>query len=180
MQFVPLCDREMELIIQLDLKQVILHPGGSMPFSFELDLSDRVFYGASPFAQPVRVSGQVRSHADLLIMSGQAETTLHVNCDRCGKPFLRDVVYPFEHMLADHLEDEENDEILLMNGSALDPSDAFSDVVICSMDRSNLCHEDCRGRCFHCGKDLNEGPCACKPEIDPRMAVLAKLLERED
>jgi len=166
----------------LDLKEIIQRPGGALPFAFELDLSDLEFYGIRPIAEPVRVSGEVRNHAGLLVMTGQAETTLHVNCDRCGKPFLRPMALPFEHMLADHLEDaeSENDEIILLNGTVLDAGDAVTDDMVYGMDSGNLCREDCKGRCFRCGKDLNEGPCGCKPELDPRMAVLAKLLEQHE
>ena len=33
--------------------------------------------------------------------------------------------------------------------------------------------------CPRCGADLNLGPCSCKKETDPRLAVLAKLLENK-
>jgi uncharacterized protein len=164
----------------LECKELIRTPGGHLPFEFDLDLSDLEFYGICPIVEPVHVTGEISNHAGLLMMTGTAETTLHVNCDRCGKPFLRQLSLPFEHMLADHLEDEENDEIVLLNGTVLDAGDAVTDDVVYGMDSSNLCKEDCKGRCFRCGKDLNEGPCDCKPEVDPRMAVLAKLLEQKD
>ena len=166
----------------LDLKQIIQRPGEALPFEFDLDLSDLEFYGICPIAEPVHVTGEVKNHAGLLVLTGTAETVLHVNCDRCGKPFLKPMSLSFEHMLADHLEDEENenDEIVLLQGTVLDVRDAVTDDMVYGMDSSNLCKEDCKGRCFRCGKDLNEGPCDCKPELDPRMAVLAKLLKKEE
>ncbi len=48
------------------------------------------------------------------------------------------------------------------------------------LDGKPLCKEDCKGLCPTCGKDLNEGPCGCKKELDPRLAVLAKLLDKKD
>ena len=43
-----------------------------------------------------------------------------------------------------------------------------------------LCSEDCKGLCPRCGADLNQGPCSCvKKDVDPRLAVLAKLLEKD-
>ena len=36
------------------------------------------------------------------------------------------------------------------------------------------------GLCEHCGKNLNDGPCGCPKEIDPRMAVLEQLLDNKD
>ncbi len=166
--------------MKLDLRQLLINPGGELPFSFDLDLSDLDFYGAHPFAEPIAVSGLVSNHAGMLVMQASAETTLHVNCDRCGKPFLRPAEYPFSHMLADHLEDEENDEILVYEGNLLNLGEIAKDDLIFGMDSRNLCKEDCLGRCFRCGQYLNEGPCSCKPEVDSRMAVLAKLLERRE
>ena len=46
-----------------------------------------------------------------------------------------------------------------------------------NMDSRLLCREDCKGLCFRCGKDLNEGPCGCQAEADPRLAVLKTLLK---
>ena len=48
------------------------------------------------------------------------------------------------------------------------------------MDIKNLCSDDCKGLCFKCGVDLNVEPCRCKPEVDPRLAALAQLLDNED
>ena len=33
--------------------------------------------------------------------------------------------------------------------------------------------------CDRCGKNLNDGPCGCTAETDPRLAVLGQLLEQE-
>jgi uncharacterized protein len=41
-----------------------------------------------------------------------------------------------------------------------------------------LCREDCRGLCPQCGNDLNEGPCSCSPEPDPRWAKLEALKQQ--
>lgn len=164
----------------LDLKQIINRPGGVLPYGFSLDLSGYEFYGSHPFAEPVQVQGQVENHAGLLVMTGSAVTTLHVRCDRCGKPFLRPMEVEIDHLLADHLEDEENDDYILLNGTVLDAGDAVTDDMVYGLDSSNLCKEDCKGRCYRCGVDLNEGECTCKAEVDPRMAVLAKLLEKKD
>jgi uncharacterized protein len=41
-----------------------------------------------------------------------------------------------------------------------------------------LCSPDCRGLCPSCGQNLNEGPCDCRPEPDPRWSALLDLLEK--
>ena len=35
-----------------------------------------------------------------------------------------------------------------------------------------LCSAECKGLCPHCGHDLNDGPCGCKPENLSPFAVL--------
>jgi uncharacterized protein len=42
-----------------------------------------------------------------------------------------------------------------------------------------LCRPDCRGLCPTCGQNLNEEPCSCQPEPDPRWSVLQGLLEQK-
>ena len=43
-----------------------------------------------------------------------------------------------------------------------------------------LCREECAGLCQYCGADLNEGPCGCAPEGDPRFEVLRELPADEE
>ena len=154
--------------MRLDLRSILHVPGASLPFSFALDLSGLDFYGERPFVGPVQVSGTVRNQADALVLEGTAETTLELVCDRCLKPFCRDMRVPVDSLLAETLEDEENDEILLLDNGTVDLDDS-----------KHVCSEDCKGLCATCGADLNEGPCGCKPEIDPRFAALAQLLDKE-
>ena len=97
--------------MRLDLRSILHVPGASLPFSFALALSGLDFYGEHPFAGPVQVSGTVRNQADALVLEGTAETTLELVCDRCLKPFCRDMRVPVDSLLAETLEDEENDEL---------------------------------------------------------------------
>ena len=50
-------------------------------------------------------------------------------------------------------------------------------AFVLNMDSKLLCKPDCKGLCFRCGKNLNEGDCDCRPETDPRLAVLGQLLK---
>ncbi|MGE4317271.1 MAG: DUF177 domain-containing protein [Deferribacterales bacterium] len=38
-----------------------------------------------------------------------------------------------------------------------------------------ICSDDCKGLCPACGADLNQGPCKCAIEADPRWSALNKL-----
>lgn len=165
--------------MRLDLRPILHVPGASLPFDFSLDLSGLDFYRERPFAEPVRVSGTVRNMADALLLEGTAETTLELLCDRCLKPFRQEMRVPVESLLAEELEDEESDEIILLEDGTVDLDEVFTTAVVLAMDSKHVCSEDCKGLCATCGADLNEGPCGCKPEPDPRFAALAQLLDKE-
>ena len=166
--------------MRLDLRSIIHVPGASLPFQFELDLSGLDFYGEKPFAHPVRVSGAVRNMADALLLEGTAETTLELACDRCLKPFSQELTLPVSTLLAEELEDEENDEIVLLENGEADLDEIFTTALVLSMDAKHVCSDDCKGLCPTCGANLNDGPCGCRKEIDPRLAALAQLLDKEN
>ena len=69
---------------------------------------------------------------------------------------------------------------LLDKDGELDLDGLMTEVFLLEMDTKNLCSEDCRGLCPGCGVDLNHEPCRCKKEIDPRLAKLAQLLEKQE
>ncbi len=166
--------------MRLELKDIIYTPGATLPFSCELDLSALDFYGECPLAEPVQVQGVVRNRAGLLELDCEAVTNCHLHCASCGKAFERVLTVPIQFLLATELENEEDEDILLLQGTGLELDPVVTDEVIFAMDTKSLCREDCKGRCPRCGKDLNEGPCSCKPEIDPRWAALSALLKHEE
>lgn len=164
--------------MQLNLKDIINVPSASVPFEFQLDLSDLEFGGERPFAEPIEVSGRVRNMAGALVLESVADTTLHVFCDRCTKPFAKELHVPIDTLVATELAYEESeDEIVVTNGDVLDVGEVATTAVILAMESKNLCSEDCKGICGGCGVNLNEDVCRCKPEVDPRLAALAQLLE---
>lgn len=162
----------------LNVKPILHTPGKRLDFQFELDLSDMEFSGRYPISRPVAVSGEVRNTAGILELSLNARSTLDAVCDRCGKAFAQEKDVPFACMLAEELQNEENDEIVLLEDGMVDVGDLARTAFILDMDTKTLCSEDCKGLCPRCGADLNLGPCSCKKETDPRLAVLAKLLEK--
>ena len=163
----------------LDVKPILRDPAKRLTFQFEMDLSDLEFSGRHPVSRPVVVEGQAYSSADVLLLDLTARSTLDAVCDRCGKEFLQDKEIPYSCMLAEELQNEDNDEIVLLEEGKVDLADLARTAFILGMDTKTLCSEDCKGLCPRCGADLNLGPCSCKKEADPRLAVLAKLLENK-
>ena len=166
--------------MRLDLRDVILVPDAEKSFQCQVDLSDLEFYGRKPIVRPVLAQGSVVNHAGALVLNGTARSDLDLVCDRCGKEFSREKVVALDMLLADELEQEDSeDEIFLLDGNELDLDELVTTAFVLAMDTKNLCSEDCKGLCAKCGADLNLGPCGCRPEVDPRLAALAQLLDKE-
>ena len=166
--------------MRLDLRDIIHIPDAKKPFQFQLDLSGLDFYGSQPIVRPVLAEGSVTNHAGALVLEGTARSELDLVCDRCGRAFSREKAVALDSLVAQELEDEENDDILLLDGTELALDEAVSTAFILAMDTKNLCSDDCKGLCAKCGANLNLGPCGCKPDVDPRLAALAQLLDEED
>ena len=164
----------------LGLSQIIDRPGASVPFSVSVDLSD-LRYGISyPVSEPVLAEGTVRNTAGVLVMQGSIATTIHGICDRCASEFHRKVEFPIDVVLVTKLESEENEDewVFPLEGDSADLDDIVRTVFVLNLDSKLLCKEDCKGLCPQCGKNLNDGPCNCRKELDPRFAALKQLLEK--
>lgn len=165
--------------MKLDVSPILHTPGAVLPFEMELDLRGETFGSCQPVSEPVLCRGQVRNTAGVLVLTGSLKTTLHGVCDRCAKEFSREVDFPVEAVLAQELvnEDDCDQWTFLLDGGNAALDEIMTTAFVLSMDTKLLCREDCRGLCPRCGKDLNDGPCQCRPEADPRLAALQKLLD---
>lgn len=164
----------------LSLAKIIDRPGGTAPFSIRLDLHDLDFGGTCPITEPVVAEGEVRNTAGVLQLSCTVQTTLHGVCDRCASEFERAVSFPVDAVLVSEFANDNGEEDLwtfLLEGNDADLDDIVTTAFVLNMDSKLLCKEDCKGLCCRCGKNLNDGPCDCKPEIDPRFAVLQQMLK---
>ena len=165
----------------LSLNKIIETPGATVPFSTSVDLSDLCYGISYPVTEPVRAEGQVRNTAGVLVMTGSIETTIHGTCDRCASDFDREVHFPIDVVLVTELSNEENEDewVFPLEGDSADLDDIVRTVFVLNLDSKLLCKEDCKGLCHRCGKNLNDGPCSCQKELDPRFAALKQLLENK-
>lgn len=159
--------------MRFDVRPILYAPGKKLTFDFTLDFSDMDFAGRFPAAEPVRVTGAARNRADVLTLEMAVSTTLHTCCDRCGKELLVNKRVPYTCVLAQEAHDGGSDEIVLLEDGQADLEALARTAFILDMDTKFLCSEDCKGLCPRCGADLNQGPCSCGREPDPRWAVLA-------
>ena len=164
----------------LGLSKIIDCPGASVSFSDSVDLRDLRYGNSFPVTDPAEASGTVRNTAGVLMMTGTIRTTLHGVCDRCAADFTSDVEFPIDVVLVQELANEENEDewVFPLAGDAADLEEIVRTVFVLNMDSQLLCKPDCKGLCCRCGKNLNDGPCNCQKELDPRFAALRQLLDK--
>ena len=167
--------------MKLGLSKIIETPGASVPFSTSVDLSDLCYGVSYPVTEAVIAEGMVRNTAGVLVMTGSIKTTIHGICDRCAAEFDRDIDFAIDVVLVTELANEENEDewVFPLEGDSADLDDIVRTVFVLNLDSKLLCNEDCKGLCHRCGKNLNDGPCNCQKELDPRFAALKQLLENK-
>ena len=164
----------------LDLRPILVTPGASLPFETREDLSGLTFGSCRPASEPVAAGGRIRNTAGVLELTAELTTTLHGVCDRCAGAFSRQIRIPVHAVLVPEaeLEQAEDEWVFGIRDGCADLTDIVTTAFVLNMDSQLLCRPDCKGICFRCGKNLNEGPCGCKKEPDSRFAVLQQLLDK--
>lgn len=161
----------------IELEPVFNNEGSTRPLDFHIDMSGFYFNGGYPFVDKVHIVGEVKNSTDIVSIIAKANFTLNLTCDRCAAEFSRTFSIPVEHVLVTELNDDDNDEFIVVDSMHYDLEPLITEDIILNMPTKVLCREDCLGICHRCGKNLNDGPCDCGREYDPRWDALQQLLE---
>lgn len=139
--------------------------------SFQSKLGEFPIVTKAPFV--LHLENQKRR---FLKVTGETDVVMAIPCDRC----LQEVSVAL-HLAIDrkfYLEEPETEEeadgedMDCIKESALDVDQLIYDEILVNWPMKVLCRGDCKGICKKCGKNLNEGTCACdQAEPDPRMAA---------
>ena len=166
--------------MRFNLCEIIDMPGSSLPFSCALDEERLRLPAIKCFVSPPLAEGVIRNSAGALDLSGAIRAQMVCVCDRCTREFPLSLELPVEAKIGSGPSEECDPDIFPLEGDWLDLSDLLETSFILSFDAKLLCKEDCAGLCPFCGKSLEDGPCGCKKEIDPRLAALGQLLDKNN
>lgn len=164
--------------MKLDLREIIEVPGAHLPFERELDAERLRMGSVESFTAPVMAHGEVVNTAGVLTVYAEITARMHCVCDRCGREFDMEHSVDVEVPVVQEDEGDADGEAFSLEGDCLDIDDLLETAFILDMPTKFLCREDCKGVCPKCGKNLNDGECDCRPERDPRFAVLEQLLDK--
>lgn len=170
----------------LDLNPIFKGDRKTIDFSFEF--FPECFDVTAVFETPAKAVGRVYEKAasshgseSLVMLEIKLEGEYRTVCARC----LEDICVPYdidsEYAVANKLQNEEEDGILFAKSGLLDIREVADALFSINFPSKHLCTQDCKGICQGCGINLNEGQCTCtKKNIDPRLAVLKKLLDKSE
>ena len=145
---------------------------GEIRFSHEdawLDTPIAVDFTLLPFGNELRITGSV-------------ETSIRCRCSRCVKEFIRPFAEEFDLSYSPHPESDvkaaeielryEDMDVGYYDGVRFDVNALALERIELALPMQYVCRDDCKGLCYKCGADLNEGACLCKEEPDARLSVL--------
>ena len=127
---------------------------------------------------------ELKKFHNQIILNSDIYTTASFQCDRCGTDFKADLRNKFQIVyLFGNYSKENNVENGVYLSSDTDKINLFNelrDYALLSVPMKKLCREDCKGLCYTCGKNLNEDPCDCGKQADPRWQPLVDLKKKMD
>ena len=68
----------------IELEPIFNNIGASVPFDYEMDMSDEEFWAGKPFQKAVRVKGEAVNRAGIVCIEAQATVEVFTDCDRCA------------------------------------------------------------------------------------------------
>lgn len=157
-----------------------VYPIGEIKFSHE----------DAALSAPVAIDF-VLSHKDRdLHVDGTIETTIRFRCSRCTKDFSKSLSTNFDLSYLPQPKWQDDDSeielkyedmgIAFYDGIALDVDLMALEQIELEMPMKFVCQENCKGLCYKCGADLNEGACLCSnEEVDTRFSVLLEFKKRK-
>ena len=164
----------------LNLRDVLASEGMCLPFDYAFSLAEEELYGERPFQGPVKVQGKLENKADVFYLTAAVSVPVSTRCARCGKPVEYVKKLDLALVITQTVSgDDLAEDVYVVEGDSFELDDIVREELLLHMELTVLCKEDCKGLCPRCGANLNDGPCGCKREVDPRLAVLAKLLENK-
>lgn len=164
----------------IDLTNLFNGADEVIPVDYAFNISDLIFDTYNPLKEPVHVNGRFYQEAGVVQCALNVQFVFDGYCDRCAEPVHKLYSFPVQKVFVTHLDNGDDFEDYIVTGSAGIDLDVFiREEILLFLPSKILCREDCKGLCPKCGKNLNEGSCDCKKDIDPRMEALLQLLDEE-
>jgi len=126
-----------------------------------------------------------RNGADRVLLAGEIQTTIALDCDRCTENYSMELDSRFkldlEYTPNNILESGEHEcspsemDVMYLKEPVIDVFAILSQQIFLVVPEKYLCSESCKGLCPKCGVNLNLNTCYCKKEFKSSpFAILKK------
>lgn len=178
--------------MRLDLNEVATHIGKHI--SYRID-EPPIVDAESGLVCTKRLTGYATfsNTGRHIVVRGSFATKVRLECARCLNEYELAIDTPIEEELrlagiTPEVDDEQEYEELLpeeqeplFEDNVLDLTDLLRQNILIAVPIKPVCSEQCKGLCPHCGKNLNEGTCGCRPDVEGSpFSGLASLLDDEE
>lgn len=127
---------------------------------------------------PLHIWGNLTNAGPCFHLDGELEAKLELVCARCLERYQLSLHVPLDENYAKSGTKEEEEDWRRFQGDEIELDEAIEEELNLNLPLRGLCDNNCQGLCPICGKNRNLEKCNCKEEsIDPRLAVLSKLLD---
>ncbi len=168
--------------ITLDVSDVLERAGAEKRFNVLVRM-DPLKRGEEEFPFRTRVEVDVMVEAvkrGVLRVEGDVSGMLGLTCSRCLEPFEFTTGAPLSETYCVPLRMSEDEECRPVEGHEIDLGPAVEEAFLLTIPMKVLHDEECKGLCPTCGVNLNIEPeHEHEPEVNPKFAVLQRLLEEE-
>ncbi len=156
----------------------------------ELDISEKISSESLKSILPVFAKIRIDRSESEVIIRGSVKGEIEQQCSRCLKNYTIEISSPIVvvyHPIEDINKEEQYElkgeelETGFYKNDILDTDEILIEQLLLNIPMKPLCSPECKGLCPKCGTDLNVSSCNCiTTEIDPRLEVLKKLLDRKE
>lgn len=107
---------------------------------------------------PVKITGTVTlTGKHSAYIDAEICFSVKADCTRCLTPTVKEFVAE----ITEEVDADSEDSYPVMNDT-VNLTKMINDKIIMTVPVSFLCKDDCKGICFSCGQNLNDGDCQCE------------------
>ncbi len=186
--------------MKIDVTELMNHRLDSVSFDFTFDPrhTDVPCVALPPDTEipdgGIRVTGAASDTLGYMMFKAHVTVSYTTACARCLTDVSSELEFDLERMILTeklhgdlHLSpdgewDGELDNILYVTDARIIPDADILEEISLELPAFVLCSDDCPGLCPKCGHMLKNGDCGCKEEkeINPKLAILKKLLDNQE
>ena len=153
---------------------------GSYNYKFEGKVAE---IGLSePYTGKYKTNIELSKFQDQIILNSETKIKAGMVCDRCSEKYDQVIKseYKMVYLLRGTEEENESTDIVYLNSDAdkINIKDDIRDYALLALPMKKLCTEDCKGLCYRCGKNLNEGACECNENKWKPLLKLKKTIDK--